>query len=127
MHELTIEEFTRFVVRQMEDIENTILNNPDNNETFPLIVVNNPMQAIKKTENNIPIYTRFSINIESWSNSKYEVMKIYHEINKKIRKYNFIQIGSQIDIFDDLTQKYRYGGRYEVNYNGLTNSFEIIK
>lgn len=127
MYELSIEEFTRYVVRQIELIGNITLNNPDTRESFPIGVVNNPMQSIKVTENNIPLYTRFSISIEWWTNSKYESMRLFQETNKKLRESNFIQIGGSIDLYDEVTKKHRYGGRYEVNFNGLTNSFERVK
>ncbi len=128
MHELTVEDFTRFVIRKIETIiNNVVLNNPDNEENFPLAVVNSPMESIRKVEDNVPIYKRFSINVEHWANSKYESMKKYQETNELLRKYNFIPIGTPTDLYDMATQKYRYGIRYEVNYNGLTNSFERIK
>lgn len=126
MYEFTIEEFTRYVVRLLETLGNITLDNPDVQETFPLAVVNNPMQSINKTEDNIPIYKRFSINVEWWTNSRYESMKYYEKTNKLLRNYNFVQKGTQTDMYDEITKKYRYGARYDVNYNGLTNSFERI-
>lgn len=126
MYEFTIEEFTRYVVRLLEPLGNIILENPDVQETFPLAVVNNPMQSINKVENNVPIYIRFSINVEWWTNSKYDSMKLFEETNKLLRTYNFVQKGTQTDMYDEITKKHRFGGRYEVNYNGLTNSFERI-
>lgn len=126
MYEFTIEEFTRYVVRLLESLGNITLENPDVQETFPLAVVNNPMQSINKVENNVPIYKRFSINIEWWTNSKYDSMKLYEETNKLLRAYNFVQKGTPTEMYDEITKKYRFGGRYDVNYNGLTNSFERI-
>lgn len=127
MFELSIEDFTRFVVRKIETISNVVLNNPDNEEQFPLTVVNSPMESIRTVEENIPIYKRFSINVEHWTNSKYESMTRYQEVNELLRKCNFTPVGTPTDLYDVATQKYRYGIRYEVNYNGLTNSFERIK
>ncbi len=126
MNELKIDEFTRYVCQVLESLGNITLENPDSEETFPIGVVSNPMQSIKKTENNIPIYKRFSISIEWWTNSKYESMKLFEKTNSLLRTYNFAQIGNQVDIYDEITKKHRYGGRYEVNYNGLTNSFERV-
>lgn len=124
MHELDEETFTRYVVRQIEG--NVTLANPDSKEKFPISVVSNVMQSIRKTENGTPIYSRFSVTIEHWNNSKYESMKKFHETKLLLRKINFTPVGSPIDIYDEVTKKYRYGSRYEVNYNGLTNSFERI-
>lgn len=126
MKELSIEQFTRYVENLVETLGNTTLNNPNTEEKFPIFVISNPMQAIKKVENNYPIYTRFSITIENWNNSKYEAMKLHQKTYELLRKYNFCIVGSPIDIYDEITKKHRYGSRYEVNYNGLTNSLERI-
>lgn len=124
--ELSIEEFTRYITRLVAQLGNITLENPDTEETFPVAVISNPMQSIKKTENNIPIYVRFSISIEWWTNSKYESMNLFQETSKLLRQHNLAQIGSPIDLYDQITKKHRYGGRYEVNYNGLTNSLERV-
>lgn len=126
MYELDIESFTRYVVNIIEPLGNVSLSNPDTEAVFPMAVVNNPMQSIKKTENNFPIYVRFSISIEWWTNSRYESMKLYQKTNQLLRNYNFGVVGSPTNMYDEITKKYRYGGRYEVNYNGLTNAFERI-
>lgn len=126
MYELTIEEFTKYVTDLVETIGNVTLSNPDVEETFPCCVVSNAMQLIKITENNIPVKTRFSIYIEWWTPSKYVSMGYYQQTNELLRQYNFAQIGNQVEGYDEITKKHRYGGRYEVNYNGLTNSFERV-
>ena len=127
MSELGIDEFQKIITKLLEDNGyNVVLSNPDDEETFPCVVVSNPMKSIRKTENNIPIFTRFAINIEWWTNSKYESMRMYELTNRLLRNYNVAQIGNPTELYDDLTKKQRYGGKYEVNYNGLTNSFEKI-
>lgn len=126
MYELDIEHFTRYVVNLIETLGNTTLSNPNVEESFPIFVISNPMQTIKKTENNFPIYSRFSITIENWNNLKYEAMKSHQKVYELLRTYNFCMVGSPIDVYDEITKKHRYGARYEVNYNGLTNSFERI-
>ncbi len=126
MYELSEAEFTKYTVKQVEQLGNTTLSNPDSSEQFPIAVIGNTMRNILKTENNIPIYSRFSITVEWWANSKYEAMELFDTTNKALREYNYIPIGSPIDIYDEITKKHRYGSRYEVNYNGLTNSLERI-
>lgn len=127
MYELDEENFTRYTVRQVETLKkNVILSNPDNAETFPLSVINNVMSSIRKTEDGFPVYVRFSITVEWWTNSKYESMKLSQETNVLLRKSNFTPIGAPIDIYDEITKKHRFGRKYEVNYNGLTNSFERV-
>lgn len=127
MTEFTIEDFQRYTVRVIEKNGNNVtLSNPDINETFPLTVVSNAMQSIKKTEDNFPILKRFSITVEHWANSKYEAMKMFQETTVLLRNCNMAQVGTPIDMYDEITKKHRYGGRYEVNWNGLTNSLERI-
>lgn len=126
MYEFDVENFTRYVVNILKELGEITLNNPDSEEKFPLAVVSNIMQSVRKTENNIPVYKRFSVNIEWWADSKYDVMILYEKTNKLLRNYNFSLVGSPTDMYDEVTKKHRYGGRYEVNYNGLINSFERI-
>lgn len=129
MYELDVATFTKIVAEKVENLGlgEITLANPDINEKFPIAVLSNIMQSIKKTENNFPIYSRFSITIEWWTNSKYESMRLFQETNKALRNSNFAMLGTPIDMYDEITKKHRYGGRYEVNYNGLNNSFERIK
>ena len=128
MYELDVATFTKIVAEKIENLGlgEITLSNPDINETFPIAVLSNIMQSIKKTENNFPIYSRFSFTIEWWTNSKYESMRLFQETNKALRNYNFAMLGTPIDMYDEITKKHRYGGRYEVNYNGLNNSFERV-
>jgi len=127
MYELDEEQFTRYVVRQIETLnKNVTLSHPDINEEFPLYVVDNIMSSVRKTEDGFPIFSRFSISIEAWTNSKYESMKLSQDIKILLRASNFTPIGSPVDIYDEITKKHRYGYRYEVNYNGLNNSFERV-
>lgn len=126
MYELKIEDFTKYVVGLVEALGNVTLSNPDEDETFPLVVVSNPMETIKRTEDNYPVYKKFSITVEWWTNSKYNSMALYQRTNELLRQNNFALVGSPIDMYDEITRKHRYGGRYEVNYNGLTNAFERI-
>ena len=126
MSELSIEDFTRYTVRILQPLGNIVLSNPDSEETFPLAVVSNPMQSVRKVEEQMPIYSRFSITVDWWADSKYKSMNLFQDANKVLRSYNYTLIGTPIDVYDEITKKHRYGGRYEVNYNGLTNSFERI-
>lgn len=127
MYELDEEQFTRYTVRQVETLKkNVTLSNPDNKEEFPLSVVSNIMSSIRRTEEGFPIYVKFSVTVEWWTDSKYESMRMTQETNKLLRKSNYTPIGAPIDIYDEITKKHRYGRRYEVNYNGLTNSFERV-
>lgn len=126
MSELSVENFTRYTVRLLGTLGNVVLSNPDSDETFPVAVVSNTMQSIRKTEDNFPIYSRFSITVEWWTDSKYSSMNLFQQTNELLRNYNYVLVGTPIDLYDEVTKKHRYGGRYEVNYNGLTDSYERI-
>lgn len=128
MNELEVSQFSDFVVERLESLGFRVrLANPDDLETFPLTVVNNVMQSIKRNdENNNPIFLRFSVSIEQWCDTKHEAMERFQKTNELLRQYNFLMVASTIDNYDEATRKYRYGARYEVNYNGLTNSFMRI-
>lgn len=127
LSELSIDDFTKLIVEIIKDIGNVGLNNPDVEETFPIGIVSNPTKIIRKLEDNFPILTKFSITVEWWSDSKYLSMNLFEKANKTLRDYNIQLTSSPIDMYDETTRKHRYGGVYEVNYNGITNSFERIK
>ena len=127
MNELTVEDFTRYTFRIIQSLGNVVLSNPDSTETFPVSVVSNPMQSIRVVEEQVPIFSRFSITVEWWADSKYGAMNLFQQTNELLRSYNYTLVGTPIDMYDEITKKHRYGGRYEVNYNGLTNAYERIR
>lgn len=124
---LSVEEFTKIICKLVDDVGNITLSNPDSEDDFPIGVISNTMRSIEKIENNIPIIARYSISIFWWTNSKYESMKLENKTTELLLKYNVIPIGNQNDNYDEITKKYIYGYRYEVIYNGLTNSFNRVK
>lgn len=129
INEFTLEEFTRLVVKKVETtgIETT-LSNPSSDAVFPIGVVTAPMENVIRTnDDNVPIKKVFSITVEWWTNSKYESMRLNNECIKKLRTLNMIQTGNTTPRYDEITQKNIIGAIYEVNYNGLTNSFEKKK
>lgn len=125
MYELKLSELTKMIVKELgSDGLSTSLKNPQSDSDFPCAVVGTPLKSVLLTENGIPIRTSLSIPIEYWANKKYEAMNISDDGDKKLRKLNFIRVNTTIDTYDDITKKYRYGGNYEVVYNGLTNALE---
>lgn len=132
MREFTLEEFTRDVVRTLEDKNisnnNITTSNPDTTELYPLGVVSNPMENIIMTsESNIPIRKRFGITIEWWTDSKYHSMQKYNEGCNLLRAKNILSSGGTYERYDEITKKHIFGSSYEVYYNGLTNSYEKTK
>lgn len=129
IHELDIETLTKLVVRKINEIGNReiVLQNPTDKSVFPCTVVRAPMERPRIGEGATPVYTRFSISTEEWANTQYECMTQAHQTTLKLREYNFKKVSNDIPLYDEITKKYRLISNYEVNYNGLTNSFELIK
>lgn len=129
LEEFSLEKFTRFTVRKLEELNHQIVfKNPKKEATFPVGVVINPMQSIAKTnEDNIPISKRMSITIEYWDDSRYSAMKLQEEATKKLREYNYLPIDNGSLRNDDITDKNIISQTYEVIYNAVNNSFEKIK
>ena len=126
--ELGIEEFTRIIVRKLEELNNEIvLQNPQEKDIFPCGVVSNVMRKNLILENSIPVESTFSVTVEWWSDKHYTSMKLFDEASKKLRELNVLLNTNTTSRYDDITRKYVVGGNYRVNYNGITNSFQIIR
>lgn len=129
IHELDIETLTRLVVRKINELgdREIVLQNPTDKSVFPCTVVRTPLERQRISEGVTPVYKRFSISIEEWCSTKYDCMFQSQATAVKLRDYNFKKVSNDIDTYDEITKKYRLISNYEVNYNGLTNSFELIK
>lgn len=129
MTELNIEQLTRLIVRKINELNNrdVILQNPTDKSVFPCTVIRTPLENQRINEGPAPVYTRFSISIEEWCAKQYECMHQSNETAVKLREYNFKKTSNDQIFYDEITKKYRLVNNYEVNYNGLTNSFERIK
>ena len=129
IHELDIGTLTRLIVQKINQLgdREIVLQNPTDKSVFPCTVVRTPMERSKISEETTPVYTRFSVSIEEWTKSQYDCMAQSYQTAVKLREYNFKKVGNDISSFDEITKKYRLISNYEVNYNGLTNSFELIK
>lgn len=128
MAEISEEEFTRIVIREVEELNlNVLLDNPDITADYPCVVCNNTYSNILLCEDNIPVKTRLQISLETWATSKYETMNIMNKIIIKLRELNISPIGNPIENYDELTNKHRRMRNFEVFFNGLTNSFDRTK
>lgn len=129
IHELDIETITRLVVRKVNEIGNreVVLKDPTDKSVFPCSVVRTPYENQKINEGVVPVFTRYQISIEEWAETKYDVMHQSYETAVKLREYNFKKVGNDYITYDEITKKNRLISNYEVNYNGLTDSFERIK
>lgn len=122
-------QFTKWVVGKLATIKGleVVLSNPSGESEFPCAVVSTPLIRVLKTENSTPVEISISIQVDFWDSTKYNVMSLSDQANNKLREYNLTRVNTTIDLFDEITKKYRYGGNYEVKYNSITNSYEIIK
>lgn len=128
IYELGIEQFTRIVVNKVEELGyNIVLQNPQEDEDFPCGVVSNVYKNILIAENETPVKSSFYVSVEWWSDKTYNSMMLFDKATIKLRELNLTLVGNPHQSYDEITKKYRYGGNYEVIYNGITNSFQNIK
>lgn len=125
---MTVKEFYDFIIENLETIiSQVVMENPDAKGEFPCIVAQAPTRYDIKLENNTPILSRFSITCEAWTKKKSTSIELADKIDQVLLNYNFIRMGTPIDLYDDNTMCHRYGGSYEVFYNAITNSLEKIR
>ena len=128
MIEFKVKDFYDLVVRLLEEIMSEVVaENPSAESVFPCLVVQSPVRYDEKNGETIPILSRFTITIEAWTKKKTNSMALIDEADSKLRGYNFTRNGTPIDLYDEITKCYRYGGNYEVFYNAMTNSLERVK
>lgn len=129
MTDFDTSQFTKWVVAKLDTISGleVVLANPSGDSVFPCAVVSTPLIRVVRTENSTPVEISISIQVDFWDSTKYSVMSLSDQANIKLREYNLTRVNTTIDLFDEITKKYRYGGNYEVKYNSITNSYEIIK
>lgn len=129
MSEFGIKEFMLVTTKKLEELKEDnsnleiVLENPKADSKFPEIVAKSPLKYVEK----VGILFRFSITIEAWAKKKYACYELADKIDKKLSEYNFVKTSTPIDLLDEITNCYRYGGSYEVLYNALNNTFEKIK
>lgn len=128
MNEFNMEQFSNLVVEKLENNGNeVILTNPNNESKFPCTVVRTPIETILIREGTTPIRKRFSIQIEEWADQQTSCMARLSNTEMLLRELNILKTGNDISFKDDITKKYRVINTYETIYNGLTNSFDLIK
>lgn len=131
MTEYTIKQFSDLIVELLEELQGgkneVILQNPDTESVFPCTVVRTPIETILLREDNTPVRKRFSVSVEEWADKQAICMTRLSQSEKKLREYNILKTSNDISLKDSITDKYRIINTYETIYNGLTNSFELIR
>lgn len=128
MNEFTIKDFSNLVVETLtEGGSEVILHNPNNESTFPCTVVRTPIETILLRDGNEIVRKRFSISIEEWADKQTLCMDKLSITERKLKGLNILKTSNDISFKDEITNKYRIINTYETIYNGLTNSFDLIK
>lgn len=105
----------------------SVLQTPTTQSKFPCRVIHTPLESINKTENAIPLQKTFQMTIEHWNEKQRDAMEMANKTDLELRKKNLIRTNTNPILFDEITKKYRFIVTYEVRWNGLTNSFELIR
>lgn len=128
VNELTAKELTQMLETKLSLLEEPVLlQNPTDETAYPCRAIQIPLETIIKTEKGTPILKTFKVSIEHYGSTKYEVMEIASETDKKLQELNFIRTETIKEVVDELTGKFKFITIYEARYNGLTNTLNFIK
>lgn len=128
MRQLGVKEFSDIVYEKLESLyENKpVLSNPNTESKFPLLELHTPLKSVLKTENAVPILSRFQISITCWNESQRKAMEMTDKVETKLQEINFTRTNTSPSRYDPILQKYGITITFEVRYNSITNSFEFI-
>ncbi len=121
--------YTLLSTIQDDGVHNTdvVLQTPTATSNFPCRVINVPLEQITRTENAVPIETRYQVTIENWAKLQRDCMDMGNRTDVALRSINLIRTTTTPVIFDEVTKKYRLIATYEMTYYGVNNSFEAIR
>lgn len=109
-------------IGELEEIgtKRTILTNPDTRMSFPVCVVQPPLQT--------PRYHggawNLSIIVEVWSDTQYTSMRLFDLVKAKLIDLNFTLTNNTPLMQDPVIHKWRFGGYFEVRWNAINNTYE---
>lgn len=129
MKDLSELEFLDLVYGKLENLYSNkpIINKPNTESKFPILELHIPLKSVKLTENAFPIKSIFQISITCWNEEKRKAIEMIDEVNIKLQEFNFILTSTSSYIYDDILQKYGITITFEVGYNSITTSFNLIK
>lgn len=121
---LGVKEFSNLIYNKLEELEEEIINvSPVKTSIFPCREINAPIKSVKKSQ---PVDT-FQISIKHWNDQLEQAMEMSDRTDEKLSDYNLIRITTEPYVYNENIEKYGITVVYEVNYNRLTNTFQIIK
>ena len=120
-----IKEFSELIYNKLEELEESvIIIKPNEKSSFPCRELNTPLKSISKVKTEIEI---FQVSINHWHEQLKNAMEMSDETDEKLSEYNLIRTNTNPYIYDESLQKYMITSTYEVHYNTITNTFQIIK
>jgi len=121
---LGIKEFSDLMFDKLTELgDEVILTNPKTTSKYPCRELNTPLKSTTRTK---ALY-RFQISIKHWADKQRETMEMTDITDEKLLEKNLIRTNTSLCLYDTIVQKYAVTTTYEVNYNELTNAFQIIR
>ena len=121
---LGTKEFSDLIYDKLIELGNeVILTNPKTSSKFPCLELQTPLKSINKTR----ALATFQISIKHWADKQREAMEMTDLTDEKLLEYNLIRTNTSPCIYDNIVKKYGVTTIYEVRYNALTNTFQIIR
>ena len=65
-----------------------------------------------------------SITVEVWADKQLDAVRLFEQLRTELEKLNLRQTGNVPSQQDDITEKWRFGGYFEVRWNAIDNTFE---
>lgn len=129
MRDLSIEYFSDLVYEKLERLykNKPILSNPDTESKFPVLELHTPLKSVNKTESGFPILSTFQISVTCWNKKQRQAMQMTSEVETILQQINFLRTNTSPAIYDSILQKYGITITFEVRYNAIMDSFELIR
>lgn len=129
MKDLSIKEFSDLVYEKLEPLQykQTLSNPTVEDKSKELIELHTPLKSINKTENGFPIRSTFQISITCWNEKQRQAMQMTDKVDTKLQEYNFIRTNTSPAIYDSILQKYGITITFEIYYNAVMDSFDLIR
>ena len=100
--------------------ESVMLENPSTRAVFPSCTLSVPLAR--------PLYMGraydISITVEVWADKQLDAVRLFEHLRAELEKLNLRQTGNVPSQQDDITEKWRFGGYFEVRWNAIDNTFE---
>ncbi len=129
MKDLSIKEFSDLVYDKLDDLKykQTLSNPTTEDKEKELIELHTPLKSVNKTENAFPVFSTFQISITCWNEKQRQAMEMTDKVDTKLQEFNFTRTNTSPAIYDSILQKYGVTITFEVRYNSITNSFQLIR